>query len=166
MQILFWKFFFYHEQVPHGPQFHPIKFYILNQNLQKPTPQNQENFGQLVCSRLANVAYYTDICPVQFCIWPVDDSKNKLLEVYLFYMVFGGTCQVFLMYLTVPCNLLPLYNLIFIFCVLRLKSIYIQILLACFFYLAFCYFLHFFIFVQCNSKSINFEFVSTNLLAY
>jgi len=33
--------------------------------------------------------HYTDKCPVQFWIWPVDDSKNKLLEVYLFYMVFG-----------------------------------------------------------------------------
>ena len=47
------------------------------------TPKS-ENFGQLICSRLANVAYYTDKCPVQFWIWPVDNSKNKLLEVYLF----------------------------------------------------------------------------------
>ena len=62
------------------------------QNLQKPIPRNQENIGQLVCSRLANVAYYTDKCPVEFWIWPVDDSKNKLLEVCFFFMVFECTC--------------------------------------------------------------------------
>ena len=60
----------------------------MNRNLQKPTPRNQENIGQWVCSRLANVAYFVHKFPVQFWIWPVDDSINKVLEVYLFYMVF------------------------------------------------------------------------------
>ena len=61
MQIIVLNFFLLHEyQVPHRPRFNPIKFCILIQNLQKPTPQNQENFGQLVCSRLANVVYYTN----------------------------------------------------------------------------------------------------------
>ena len=39
----------------------------MNKNLQKPTPQNQENIGPLVYSRLANVVYYTDKYLVQFC---------------------------------------------------------------------------------------------------
>ena len=44
---------------------------------------------QLACSRLVQVVHYTDKFPVHFRIWPVGDSKNKLLEVYLFYIVFG-----------------------------------------------------------------------------
>jgi len=74
-----------------GPSFTPIKSCILNKNLQKPTPRNQENIGELGCSRPAKVACYTDKCPVQFRVWPVGDSKNKLLEVYLFYIVFVFT---------------------------------------------------------------------------
>jgi len=77
-----------------GPSFTPIKSCILNQNLQKPTPRNQENSGELGCNRLAKVACYTDKCAVQFRIWPVDDSKNMILEVYLFYMVFVRTVTV------------------------------------------------------------------------
>ena len=44
---------------------------------------------QLVCSKLVNVVHYRDECPEQFSIWPVDDSKKKLLDIYLPYMVFG-----------------------------------------------------------------------------
>ena len=65
MQILVLNFFSLHEQVPHGPQFHPISC-ILNQNLQNLTPRSQENFVQLACSRLSKLAHYTDKCPVKF----------------------------------------------------------------------------------------------------
>ena len=73
-----------------GPSSTPIKSCILNKNLQNTPPFKQENISQLACSRLAKVAYNTDNCPVEFWIWPVEDSKNKLLEVYLFYKVFGS----------------------------------------------------------------------------
>ena len=42
------QLFLLHEQVPHGPQFYPLKFCILNQNIQYPTPRNQENIGPVV----------------------------------------------------------------------------------------------------------------------
>ena len=48
----------------------------MNQNLQYPTPRNQENMRHLDCSRLAEVVYSADKCHVQFWDWPVDDSKK------------------------------------------------------------------------------------------
>ena len=43
---------------------------------------------------LVQVVHYTDKCPIKFWIWPVVDSNKKLLEVYLFYIVFGYTYTV------------------------------------------------------------------------
>ena len=66
-------------------------------------PHNKENMIQLACSRLVQEVCYTAKCPVQFPIWPIDNSKNKLLEVYLFYMVFGEPSLS-------PCNIPTYYN--------------------------------------------------------
>ena len=61
---------------PMGPSFTPIKSCILNQNLQKPTPRNQENIGQLVCSRLVKIVHYTDGCPLNFEIGQLTTAKK------------------------------------------------------------------------------------------
>ena len=45
---------------------------------------------QLACSRLVQVVHCTDKCPVQLWDWPVDNSNKNILEVYLFYIVFGS----------------------------------------------------------------------------
>ena len=90
LQILVLNFFLL-EQVGHGPKFHPHKILYFESNLQYPTPHNQDNIGELGCSRLAKLACCTDNSPVQLRIWPVDDSNKNLLEVYLFYMVFDAT---------------------------------------------------------------------------
>ena len=41
-------------------------FYLRIKKLGKPTPRNQENIGQLVCSRLVKIEHFTDGCPVKF----------------------------------------------------------------------------------------------------
>ena len=65
-----------------------------------PPPCNQENMRQFDCSRLAKKACYTDKCPVQFSIWPVDNSKKDLGRLSPF-MVFGQH-QVLVKNISVP----------------------------------------------------------------
>ena len=90
MWILVLTFFLLHEYVPRypiGPIVSPLK--IVYFESKSTAPLNQENRCQLACSRKAEVAYSTDKCPVQFRDWPVDESIRRLLDVYLFYMVFA-----------------------------------------------------------------------------
>ena len=58
-----------------------------------PPPQIHENMRQFDGSRLAKVmyrySYHIDECPVEFSIWPVDDSKEKTMVVFIPFIIFG-----------------------------------------------------------------------------
>ena len=69
-----------------GPSFTPIKSCILNQNLQKPTPRNQENIVQLVCEQTGQSSACTidrQMARYNSEFGQLTIAKKNLLDVYV-----------------------------------------------------------------------------------
>ena len=62
--------------------------YFESESTETHTPQSGKHWPAGLQQTGQNSVLYRQL-PVEFWIRPVDDSKNKLLEVYLIYMVFG-----------------------------------------------------------------------------